>query len=74
MIIPDDVFRKAEDLAALLGMSRSEVYAAALAEFIHDRRDQQITERLNEVYAGEASDLDPAIQKMQTVSLSSEQW
>lgn len=46
--IPDDVFRKAEELAAALGLSRSEVYAAALAEFIRER--QRITERLNEVY------------------------
>jgi hypothetical protein len=54
--IPDDVFRKAEDLAAVLGLSRSEVYAAALAEFIRERHDLRITERLNEVYKEENSE------------------
>jgi hypothetical protein len=72
--IPDDVFRKAEDLAAALGLSRSEIYAAALAEFIRERRDLYITERLNEVYVKDDSDLDPVIQQMQTASLPVEQW
>ncbi len=72
--IPDEVFRKAEDLAAALGLSRSEVYAAALGEFIRERHDLHITERLNEVYAKDDSDLDPAIRQLQTISLPVEQW
>lgn len=72
--IPDEVFRKAEDLADALGLSRSEVYTAALAEFIRERRDLRITERLNEVYAKDDSDLDPVIRQLQAVSLPVEQW
>jgi len=72
--IPDDVFRKVEDLAAALGLSRSELYTAALAEFIRERRDLSITERLDEVYAEAHSDLDPVIRQLQSVSLPVEQW
>jgi hypothetical protein len=72
--IPDDVFRKAEDLAAALGLSRSEVYAAALAEFIRECSDLRITERLNEVYTEEISDLNPIIQQLQAASLPMERW
>lgn|GEM_PF-248344 len=72
--IPDDVFKQAEDLAAALGLSRNEVYAAALAEFIRERRDLRITERLNEVYMQENSDLDPTTRQLQAASLPVEQW
>lgn len=72
--IPDEVFRKAEELAASLGLSRSEVYAAALTEFIRERREQRVTERLNEVYAENDSELDPAIRQAQSNSLPVEHW
>jgi len=74
VIIPDEVSRQAEELAAALGMSRSELYAQALAEFIRERRDERITERLNQVYAANDSDLDAVIQQLQAVSLPVEQW
>lgn len=72
--IPDEIYRKAEDLAAALGLSRNEVYSAALAEYIRERREERITERLNEVYAENDSDLDPALQHLQSASLSVEKW
>jgi len=72
--IPDEVFRKAEELAASLGLSRSEVYVAALTEFIREGREQRITERLNAVYAENDSELDPVIRQAQTNSLPLEQW
>jgi len=48
--IPDNVFRAAERLARRLGLSRSELYARAVAEFVAQHRGQDITERLNAVY------------------------
>ena len=58
--IPDRVFRSAEQLAARLGGSRSELYAKALAALVEKHRDGLITFRLNEVYGsdGEGSKLD----------------
>lgn len=72
--IPDEVFQRAEEFAAALGISRSELYAAALAEFIRDRSDECITERLNQVYAESDSELDGAIKQLQAVSLPAESW
>jgi DNA-binding transcriptional MocR family regulator len=69
--IPDSLFRQAEELAAALGISRNDLYAAALAEFIRDRR---VTERLNEVYENNDSNLDAVIERLQEVSLPAERW
>ena len=48
--IPYDLFRSAEALAAELGVSRSELYTTAVAEYVAKCRDEDITARLNEVY------------------------
>jgi metal-responsive CopG/Arc/MetJ family transcriptional regulator len=65
--VPDRVFRSAENLAARLRVSRSELYSNALAEFIAKHRDDLTTSRLNEVYAKnrETSALEPAIALLQ---------
>ncbi|HXG68890.1 MAG TPA: ribbon-helix-helix domain-containing protein [Blastocatellia bacterium] len=72
--IPEELFRQAEELAAALGLSRSELYAAALAEFIRQQHGDHITERLNQVYAENDSEMDPVLEQMQSVSLPVEQW
>ena len=41
--LPDDLFRMAEAAARKLKMSRSQLYAAALAEFLERRRASKIT-------------------------------
>jgi metal-responsive CopG/Arc/MetJ family transcriptional regulator len=72
--LPDDLFRMAEAAARKLRMSRSQLYAAALAEFLERRRTSKITERLNTVYAKEQSGLDPALRAAQMRSLEREDW
>jgi len=65
--VPDRVFRTAEDLAARLRVSRSELYSNALAEFIEKHKNDVTTSRLNEVYAKnrEPSTLEPEIALLQ---------
>jgi metal-responsive CopG/Arc/MetJ family transcriptional regulator len=48
--IPDDVFEKAEALAARLGKNRSELVTDALREHLIRHGDTAITARLNAVY------------------------
>lgn len=69
--IPDRVFRSAEKLAARLGVSRSELYARALADLVNRHRDERVTARLNEIYGpgGEESSLDRAAASLQWRSL-----
>lgn len=72
--IPDDVFQKAEVLAQSLGISRSELYSQAVAEFLKSHRSLTVTEKLNQVYAHEDNTLDPIVEAMQFQSIESEDW
>lgn len=72
--IPNPVFEAAEELAQRLGVSRSELYARALSDFLEKRLDRRVTERLDEVYAREESGLDPALARLQAASLPHEEW
>ena len=72
--IPNPVFEAAEELARRLGVSRSELYARALADFLEKRLDRRVTERLDEVYAREESGLDPALARLQAASLPRDEW
>lgn len=72
--LPDDLFESADELAERLGVSRSELYADAVAEYLAKHRGQDVTARLNEVYADEASGLDPALRTAQARSMGSSEW
>jgi predicted transcriptional regulator len=72
--VPDDLFRSAEAVARRLRMSRSQLYAAALAEFLERQQKDAITERLNEVYSRQESRLDPAFHRAQMSSLDKDSW
>lgn len=74
--IPDRVFDSAEKLAARLGVSRSELYATALAILVEKHREDLITARLNEIYGseGEKFSLDPEVFSLQSRSVPRERW
>lgn len=72
--LPDDLFSAADALAGRLGVSRSELYATAVAEFLAKHADDNVTARLNQVYAEEASMLDPALRRAQFRSLGTDNW
>lgn len=72
--LPDPVFEAAEQFAKRLGMSRSELYASAIAEFIQLHRGQGVTEILNRVYGEEESALDATLESLQSRSLPAEKW
>ena len=72
--IPDDVFESGETLSKRLGVSRSRLYATALAEFVAKNRGRRITERLNAVYRSEDSRLPRAVRRLQSRSLTRQPW
>ena len=74
--IPDPVFEAAEQLAKRLGKSRSQLYAEAVAQYVEQRSDAAVTERLNAIYGAEPelSKLDPVIEALQWRSLPKEEW
>jgi len=46
---PDDLFRRADELANQLGKSRSELYREALADYVARRDPRAVTSALNEI-------------------------
>ena len=72
--IPDELFESGETLSKRLGVSRSRLYATALAEFVAKNRGRKITERLNAVYGSEDSRLPRALRRLQGRSLTRELW
>ena len=47
--IPDELFRRADELASRLGKSRSEVYREALADYVARREPGAVTRALDEL-------------------------
>jgi metal-responsive CopG/Arc/MetJ family transcriptional regulator len=72
--IPDKTFRKADRLARRMGVSRSELYARAVATFVETYDSDAIQKALNDVYDAEPSELDPAIAALQFAALPKESW
>ena len=73
--VSDDLFERAETAAQRLNMSRSQLYATALSEYLTRREQQSTTDRLTAVYsAAESSELDPVLHQMQIATLDPRQW
>jgi metal-responsive CopG/Arc/MetJ family transcriptional regulator len=72
--LPDEVFAAAELAARRLGVSRSQLYAQAVAEFLERHRGMGVREALDSVYSTEGSRLDHTLATMQAASLPDEEW
>jgi metal-responsive CopG/Arc/MetJ family transcriptional regulator len=72
--LPDPVFSAAEKLAHRLRVSRSQLYARALEEYLCKRQDSLITEQLNAVYAAGQVPVDPALTAAQLGAIGHETW
>jgi predicted transcriptional regulator len=72
--LPDEVFREADTLARKLGMTRSGLFATAMADYLARHRSSRVTERLNEIYATEDSRLDDGLKAAQDRTLRRSEW
>jgi hypothetical protein len=72
--IPDHVFAAAEALAERLGMSRSELYATAVARYVDVMRSEGVTARLDAVYEDRPATIDPPIMEAQLDALEGDDW
>ncbi|HBF34229.1 TPA: hypothetical protein DDW35_06660 [Candidatus Sumerlaeota bacterium] len=72
--IPNTLFESAETLARQRHLTRSALYAQALTEFLKLHRSEEITAQLNQVYGKQSDGVDPALARLQSLSLPSEQW
>ncbi|HEY9450053.1 MAG TPA: hypothetical protein VIQ60_09865 [Gemmatimonadaceae bacterium] len=63
--LPDDLFDEADALAERLGVSRSALYATAVAEFLAKHTASEVTARLNRVYSQQPGRLPPQLRRSQ---------
>ena len=72
--IPDELFRRAEELARMLGKSRSQVYREALAEYVFRREPQSVTRTLDELVDELAPEPDPWLAEAGRQALDRSEW
>jgi metal-responsive CopG/Arc/MetJ family transcriptional regulator len=72
--LPDPIFKAGERHASRFRLSRSQLYASALKEYLARHSDEAVTETLNRVYSAEHSKLDPALRALQLRTLAAEKW
>lgn len=72
--LPDPVFVAAEQLAKQRKVSRSELYVAALTEYLAANSPDAVTAKLNALYAVESSALDPMMVREQAKAIDDEAW
>ncbi len=72
--LPDPLFESAEAVAAELGISRSQLYATAIREFVQAQARNGITESLNRVYEKVDQTPDPFLESLQLATLKRNPW
>ena len=73
MSIPDPIFEAADRLARRRRVSRSELYAEALARLIDADETSRVTERLDDVYSARPSELDADLAALRAFAID-EVW
>jgi metal-responsive CopG/Arc/MetJ family transcriptional regulator len=72
--LPDVLFRKAELRAKKLHISRSQLYAQALSEYLDRGDPEAVTASLNKVYAESGSEMDADFRDTQINLLKHVVW
>lgn len=72
--VPDDVFERAERLARREKRSRSDVYSAALREYVARHSPDEVTEALDRVLADVGEGTDPFVTTASRQGLESTEW
>jgi len=72
--LPDELFRRAEDLARRLGKSRSQVYREALAEYVSRREPLSVTNTLDELVDEVGPRGDPWLAEAARRALERSEW
>jgi metal-responsive CopG/Arc/MetJ family transcriptional regulator len=72
--VPDGVFEAGEHLARQLGVSRSQLYSDALAQYLTARGAAEVTARLNRIYSADQAEIESALMRAQLETLVDEAW
>lgn len=72
--LPDRLFRAADALARKLKVSRSRLYATAVAEYVAKHQAAKVSERLDAIYMSQPSELDTALRRAQRRVVARSEW
>jgi metal-responsive CopG/Arc/MetJ family transcriptional regulator len=72
--IPDEVFEKVERLARRAGRSRSEVFSAALAEYVARHAPDEVTDAMDRVIADVGDQQDAFVSAAGRQVLENTEW
>jgi hypothetical protein len=73
--LPDKLFHKADQLAKQQGLSRSELYARALEDYVEKQFSKEtLLENLNRVYGEDPGELDPAFRAVVRRMFEDNEW
>jgi predicted transcriptional regulator len=72
--VPDDIFERAERLARRARKSRSEVYSAALREYVARHAPDEVTEALDRVVSNVGEPKDPFLAEAGRRILETTEW
>ncbi len=72
--VPDDVFQRAERLARRSGRSRSDVYSAALREYVARHEIDEVTDALDRAFESAPEPLDAFMLAAARRTLGASEW
>lgn len=72
--VPDDIFERVERLARGARKSRSEVYSAALREYVARHAPDEVTDALNRVVSDVGEPGDPFVSAAAQRILATTEW
>lgn len=73
--IPDDTFKKAEETAGQLGITRSEFFTRAAVAYIRDAESASVTATVNAVLNRVSEDSDDAVEvSRRALRASKDEW
>jgi metal-responsive CopG/Arc/MetJ family transcriptional regulator len=72
--VPQDVFERAERLARREGRSRSEVYSAAVREYVARHAPDEVVDALDRVVAEVGAESDTFVAAATRRTLASSEW
>ena len=72
--IPDGLFQEAERQATTNKISRSQLYANALAAYLREERGRRITEQMNRALEEIDQTPDPVWQAVQIAAMKRSEW
>jgi hypothetical protein len=72
--IPEQMSEEAKKIANEMNISLDQLFMLAFYHYLSAYHGELLTEILDTVYKDEPSTIDPALLKLQSVSLGSEDW